>query len=35
MTSGYIVNKTRDPDMPGAQYLKNSWRCCLATVAIR
>jgi len=24
--------QTRDPNMPRAQYLQNSWRCYLATI---
>jgi len=26
-------DQTRDPSTLRAQYLENSWRCCLATIA--
>jgi len=34
-SNGHVILKgqTRDPNMLRAQYLENSWRCYLATIA--
>jgi len=32
-SNGHVTDVSRDPNKLRVQYLKNSWRCYLATIA--